>query len=512
MSASIALIFLFVMNLRYASPFVRSWDEADFALAVDRFDLLAMQPHFPGYPYFIAGAKLVHVWISDPAQSLILWNAVLALSSAVPITLLARRSIGWAGALWAAVCVQSLPYLWLMGSRPMSECAGIAVLWWYIWSVSAAGERPESNIRLGASILLFSLLMGVRLSYFPFGIALAMLLISRYRNAANRSGRLRRLVLAIAAIGGSQLVWIGGLVQSEGTLQGFWKLSVAFVEGHFSEWGGGVADSSMPIGARLVTLVSDHMIRDVWLSRSVALAVLYGLTAAALALGVWHLKRRERAVGNAFQGFGMWLWVSLAAYAIWVLLGQNIEKPRHIAPVAGPLLLALHAAALRTAQLLRQYSAGRPGWQGKRAAAGAIYLAAAGVITVQFIVGGELLKLQAEQKPAVYQLNEYMQTLDQPFVLYTWEETRVLHYLQAGYEHRKIVTFDYFQSLAQSNTGRRIYLTNHVLEGFLQQNADAAKQAIPVAEFASMDLFDPVYARITVYEWMAPDEKQSKQD
>lgn len=509
-TAPIVVAAIFCMNLLYASPFVSSWDEADFVLAVDRFDLLAMQPHFPGYPYFIAGAKLVHAWVEDPAQSLILWNAVLALSSALPITLLARRSIGWINALWAAVGVQSLPYLWLMGSRPMSECAGIAVLWWYLWGVRWAADRPQSNARLGAAILLFSVLMGVRLSYFPFGIALIGLLIHQFRSTANSRGRLRRLVLAIAAMGSSQLIWIGGLVQSEGTLPGFWKLSVAFVEGHFSEWGGGVADSSMPIGTRFVTLIQDHLVRDIWFSRSAAVAVAYGFLLTALAWGMERL-RGNRGNVAADQRLGKWLWISLAAYAIWVLLGQNIEKPRHIAPVAGPLLLALFAAALRTARLLRESSVGFPRRHWHKAAAAAIYIAVASVLAGHSMVGAQWLQLQAEQRPAVYQMNDYMSSLDQPFVLYTWEETRVLHYLKADYEHRKIWTYDYFQSLVQSGIGQRIYLTDHVLEGFLQQNADAAKQVVPAAEFASSDLFDPVYSRITVYEWIGPDERKEEQ-
>ncbi len=46
----------------YASPFAATWDEVDFALALDRYDLLAMQPHFPGYPYFIlAGCSFIRL-------------------------------------------------------------------------------------------------------------------------------------------------------------------------------------------------------------------------------------------------------------------------------------------------------------------------------------------------------------------------------------------------------------------------------------------------------------------
>ncbi|MNG25259.1 hypothetical protein D3C84_1100880 [compost metagenome] len=112
----------------------------------------------------------------------------------------------------------------------------------------------------------------------------------------------------------------------------------------------------------------------------------------------------------------------------------------------------------------------------------------------------------------MYQLNDYMNSLQQPLVLYTWEETRVLHYLQAGYENRKILTFDYFQSLTQSSGGPRIYITNHVLEGFQQQNAEVGEQAIPVAQFMSNELFDPVYSRITLYEWIRPDERSTTEE
>jgi hypothetical protein len=510
-AASILIIIIFCSNLFFASLFVRSWDEVDFVLAVDRYDLLAMQPHFPGYPYFIAGAKLVHEWVTDPVQSLIIWNAALALSSALPITWLARRYIGLAPAIWTAVGIQSLPYLWLMGSRPMSECAGIAVLWWYLWSVRWAADRPQSNTRLGAVLLLFSILMGIRLSYFPFGIALVLLLIFQYTSLPDSRTRLRRLIMAIAAAGGAQFIWIAGLIQSEGTLQGFWKLSIVFVSGHFSEWGGGVADLNVPIVTRFVTLVTDHLIRDVWFSRSAALAVFYILFLALMGLGMWKLRG---GVGDSSSDrkFGKWLLACLIAYGVWVLLGQNIEKPRHIAPVAGPMLLVLYAAALRTAQLLSRASDGIRGWQWSKAVTAAIYLALAAIITVQFAVGAQLLKLQAEQKPAVYQLNEYMESLKQPLVLYTWEETRVLGYLEARYEHRKILTFDYFHSLAQTGTRQRVFLTDHVLEGFLQQHADAGLYVIPIAEFVSEDLFDPVYSRITLYEWMRPGEQQLKNE
>jgi hypothetical protein len=421
--------------------------------------------------------------------------------------LLARRYIGWTAAGWAAVGVLSLPYLWLMGSRPMSECAGIAVLWWLVWSVRAAAEQPGSHVRSGVVVGLFGLLMGIRLSYFPFGIAVALLLLFQYRQAAGGKGRGRRLVLSVAAMAGAQLVWIGGMALSEGSLAGFWKLSKAFIAGHFTEWGGGVAASGMPLGQRIVTLAYDHFIVDVWSGRSIGIGILSVLMLAVALTGIVRAKnkpeRKEQTNADTAADKANtihWLWICLAAYTLWVLFGQNIEKPRHIAPVAGPLALVLYIAVIRALQSIWRDCPWTRGCR-KCVVAAAACLLPAVTIAVQLSVGIQLIRQQAEQKPAVYQLHEFLEERDEPIVLYTWEETRVLGYLRAGYEHRKIWTFAYFQALAQAEPARRILLTNHVLDGFLRQNPDAGSMVVPVAEFRSESLFEPVYSRIMVYEW-----------
>jgi hypothetical protein len=46
------------------------WDEALFACAVRHFDVSAHHPHPPGFPLFIATAKLVHLVVPDAFQAL----------------------------------------------------------------------------------------------------------------------------------------------------------------------------------------------------------------------------------------------------------------------------------------------------------------------------------------------------------------------------------------------------------------------------------------------------------
>src|SRR5690348_14579429 len=56
-----------------------SWDEVGFMRAVHDFDLAAFQPHFPGYPVYVALCKLVRVpalvsATASAATALALWR------------------------------------------------------------------------------------------------------------------------------------------------------------------------------------------------------------------------------------------------------------------------------------------------------------------------------------------------------------------------------------------------------------------------------------------------------
>ena len=50
--AGVALIGASRYALRARLP--DDWDAAGFALALERFDLASLQPHFPGYPVYVA--------------------------------------------------------------------------------------------------------------------------------------------------------------------------------------------------------------------------------------------------------------------------------------------------------------------------------------------------------------------------------------------------------------------------------------------------------------------------
>ncbi|MFK7694612.1 nucleoporin-interacting protein [Paenibacillus sp. HJGM_3] len=499
------------ISLYYASPMPRTWDEVDFVLALDRYDLLAMQPHFPGYPYFILGGWLAHQGIANPAQALSVFNTVAGLSAAVPMALLARRLTqsegGAAASLLLPALVLTSPYVWLMASRPMSEAAGLAALWWFLWSVRRAMDRPESLRRHFWPLFLFSGLMGIRLSFFPFGLLLLPLWLGLWQRNRKRSHRGWKLLLSLAMAMLLQLVWVAGLVLSEGTLFGFWKLAMAFVEGHFSEWGGGVVSIPMSLHERIIRLFAHNLAGSALLCGSVWVGCLFVCLLALLIGAVLTKRSGSGARGaepspSAHEGqshqinrhYWIWLAASVLLYGLWALLGQNIEKPRHIVPVVAPILLAVHVFTVRTAQAI---SHGRT-----QKLAAALYAALAVLIAAQWLYGAPLQKRQAVEEPAVYQLHRYVDAMQQPLILFTWEETRLLQYVGATYEHRRIYTFGYFQALANADPHRTVLLTDHVLKGFEQEGKSVGEHVRKIAEFHSDPRFEPVYGNIALYEWI----------
>ncbi|UKS28445.1 hypothetical protein LOZ80_05780 [Paenibacillus sp. HWE-109] len=487
------------LSLLYASPFVRTWDEVDFTLALHRYDLLAMQPHFPGYPYFILGGWFINQWLDDSVLALSVFNTFMAICSAIPMFLLAHRLTGGGiRNLLLPALVLSSPYIWLMSSRPMSECAGIALLWWFLWSIRFALDRPASTLRHGLALLMFSLLMGTRLSFFPYGLALVPLWHSFWRQGAKGWRRWLRLGGSALAALLFQLIWVAGLVLSEGNLAGFWKLSLAFVEGHFSEWGGGVISSPMPMGERFFQLIGHNLLGSALFGGSfligTCLAVIVAMTLVVRRFFAFPKKLEKE---NKYYVF--WLICCALVYTLWALIGQNIEKPRHIVPVVVPILLLLFVYMIRTAEAVKASRSKKRLW---RIVPKMLYTSLTVLIAIQVIYGTQLLKRQSGDEPAVYQLNEYLSHLREPFILFTWEETRVLQYLQAEYDHERIYTFGYFQSLAGADSERRVFLTDHVVQGFEQQGKSVEKHLKRIAEFSSDAIFDPVYGHIILYEWV----------
>ncbi|ANE48899.1 hypothetical protein SY83_12820 [Paenibacillus swuensis] len=480
-------MFYLSWGITHSGP-VRTWDEADFALALHRFDLLAMQPHFPGYPYFVLGGILMHRWLDDPAQALAAWNLLLTATALVPLYLLSRRYLTPMTSAALAAFLITMPYLWLLASQPMSEASGIAVLWWFLWSLAYALEH-RSTKRLLLSAALFGVLMGIRLSFVPFGAGLVYLWYAHYIRdyTTKRRKFYPRLLFILSTALAFQLIWVIGLAASEGGLAGFLQLSVAFVQGHFSEWGGGAASSSLPMGERVL----QYGINYFWTGLAAQSWIQAGAWAVIGLTSAYSFLSRPNNSSTKPDPILKLILLVVTAYGLWAFFAQNIEKPRHLSPLVAVSVWLVLAYALQTASKTQLHR-------------GLLVALTAG-IAMNLYTGTGWLTEQRMKPSAVAQLGNYMESVNEPLVLYTWEETRVLAYNGADFPHQRIETFELFKAEAEAQQStKRVFVTDHVLNGFHAQNAELDGRFVKVAAFRAHPIFDPVYADIVLYEWLSP--------
>jgi hypothetical protein len=518
--SSLAVLYIFVLQLNSLNPFVASWDQVDFTLALERFDLRAMQPHFPGYPYFILGGMLLKYLVNQPSQALVLFNVLVYASSILPVYLIGARSLSRTNAILLAAVLYTASYPLIIVNQPMSEGAALAAFWWYFWSITAAESRPAGKWML-LPLILFSILLGIRLSYIPMGIGILYLLYKKYTKQEIAFGGVIKYVIIAGLF---QLIWVGGLVISEGGLTSFLELAFGFTGGHFQEWGGTSATNELSFLARLKAFLFTNILWWGIFSRTTVLMVLYIVIGIVLFLPALNKKdykknsvqkeytvhkedtfqkenadQKENTVQkeNIFkreetfqtkdiiQGkntllLGMLL---LLAYSVWAFFAQNIDKPRHILPLA--LLLVFIGLIVFFKKRAETYAS----------------LLVVLVIIAQAIISSSYIQNQVANEPAVYQLAHYLEEQPEDFILYTWEETRVLQYLEMPYIHKRIYTYRNFLHDQGLYKGKTVYLTNSVVDGFRSQGYDLSGELEKVRTFTSDEIYDPVYHEIILYKW-----------
>ncbi|BDG46246.1 hypothetical protein PspKH34_08070 [Parageobacillus sp. KH3-4] len=464
---SLCILFsLLLAEIRYASPYAATWDQVDFALALDRYDLLAMQPHFPGYPYFVLGGIFIHVFVDNPAKALSIFNVIALFSATIPIVLLLKNHFPTPMSLFISALIQSASYVMVIAGQPMSDGAALAVLWWYFWSIELARKRDAWWMQL-LPLAFFSLLMGIRLSYAPFAVAILCLWYEDWKK--HRSvGRLGCFLTAAAFF---QFIWIAAVAVAEGSFHSFFKLALSFTGGHFEEWGGTAASDIQPLWERVIHFLFYNILWTGIASQNVILLFLYIVAWAA----IWRMRKSM---------FPRWLLVSGFAYFLWALFAQNIEKPRHILPLIHLVLFYGWTCYIRNHMSMYRWSI------------------AVAVLAVQFVTGTWHLREQALQLPATYQLAYDLQKSKEKFVLYTWEETRVLQYLDVDFPHKDVLHFSFFLQDKANYRHVKIYMTDHVVKGFQKQGVSLSRHVRKVKTYRSSTLSDPVYGNITLYEWL----------
>jgi hypothetical protein len=468
----LAIIYLVWIQLSHINSFAGTWDQVDFVLALDRFDLMSMQPHFPGYPFFILAGNFIHRFIEDNVASLTILNMLLYLTALFPMYKLSRFWNKKSYSILITAVLYSSTYVLVIVNQPISEGAAISCLWWYVWSLNRAlNQKNHRSVIM--PILLLAVLLGIRVSYLPFAIGVLYLF---YMKRKQNHISIRQIMGYLLMIAATQFIWVTSLILSEGSIIGFFKLSLAFTSGHFNDWGNTAIASDLTFIDRMKAVIVDNLLWSGISSQLKVLAVLQAILFFVMITGVIRYRKNNR---NSSQHL---YFIMIFCYLIWALLGQNADKPRHILPLVGFLLFLV---------LSRVMSRGNRGT----------------VILVSLLLGGQvyysqlLIKVQAQQAPATLQLADYLRTEEKDSIVYTWEETRVFEYVNLPLIHKRIQTYEFFLQDVSNYEGKTILITDKAVNGFISQGVDLSGNIKKIKTFHSNKLFDPVYADVTLYKW-----------
>ncbi len=129
------------------------WDEALFMLGVRDYDIAQHHPHPPGYPLFIAAAKVVHLVVGSEFRSL---QVVVVLASffLFPALFWLARELGFdfATSVCGAALFAFLPNVWVYGGTAFGDIPSIALAF-TACSLLLRGRRDRRSYLLGALVL-----------------------------------------------------------------------------------------------------------------------------------------------------------------------------------------------------------------------------------------------------------------------------------------------------------------------------------------------------------------------
>jgi hypothetical protein len=99
LAAAILFAVSLAIRVPFRSHFAYHWDSAQFALAIEHFDVSLSLPHRPGYFLFIMLGRIVNLFVGDPHSSL-MWVNMVAGAALVALgyllgTALFGRDSGW---------------------------------------------------------------------------------------------------------------------------------------------------------------------------------------------------------------------------------------------------------------------------------------------------------------------------------------------------------------------------------------------------------------------------------
>lgn len=197
------------MRIPLRAGYLVNWDAVNFALGLERFDLVRHQPHPPGYIGYIALGRASAFLLGDTNGGLTMLSAVAGALAPALFYLLARRWMRQPAALFTSVLFATSPLLWYYSEVALSYVVEAAIAIPMAWACFEA-RRTRSARALMAAAAILALAGAVRQTSIVLLGPMALFAAA----ACPPRARVKAGILAVVATA----VWLVPLVWSSGSL------------------------------------------------------------------------------------------------------------------------------------------------------------------------------------------------------------------------------------------------------------------------------------------------------
>ena len=186
------------------------WDEALFTMAMRDYDVTMHHPHPPGFPVYIAMARLLRLVVADDFRALQAVNQIAAVLVFPAMFLFARElRLRFPTAVAAGVLFAFFPNVWFFGGGAFSDVPSIVLVLFAV-TFLLRGIRSRSSYWIGT--VLLALAIGIRPQNLLVGLVPGFLATRKRRWWEIAIALLIGIVITGAAFGGA-LYFTGELDQ-----------------------------------------------------------------------------------------------------------------------------------------------------------------------------------------------------------------------------------------------------------------------------------------------------------
>ncbi len=213
LSGAIALVAIAALHYWSVPRSIWEFDESLFAAAVERYAPLLHHPPPPGYPLYIAFAKIVALFTPDAFTALLV-TSIVALAAGMLAFVLAFSAITDSPtAIAATALLYASPSMLISGTLPQSDTGAMALLALAIWGCVRAADHSTVP---ALCALLCALCIGWRLQ-------LSIAVVPMFLAAVVMMRSWRDRAVAVSVFGLVCLAWFVPLMMAAGGPESYWN-------------------------------------------------------------------------------------------------------------------------------------------------------------------------------------------------------------------------------------------------------------------------------------------------